>query len=391
MYNKATKYLYAGKHAKALAFYKKEPLEFKEKYLNMGNCYKQLGDLDNALKCYLRAADASLPNAEGVRGEYALAYNNLGLLSYAMGNDDDAISFYKAALKLNPMHQEAIWNHANATLRRYFSSDAPNPVDWQVGWQLYEYRFKRENGAVRISCGVLPRWDGISSGDSICVIAEQGLGDKIMFGRYIHCLRSYFKTVYVQCHPSLDVFFSDFEICRDAVGSCYVPICSLAGHFGLVSEKWLEGKFNARDFGSGLNIGCVWSGSNTHANDRNRSCPSSYFSGLAKYGNLYSLNPGARPAKNVLAIGTKDWSSTASAILGLDVVVTVDTSIVHLAGTLGVPCIMVQPVVETDFRWGLGHSDTPWYKSVVIVNHTNWDTAFSIVGKLLGEMHVRNS
>lgn len=390
MYNKATKYLYAGKNSKALAFYKKEPLDFKEKFLNMGNCYRSLGDRENALACYLKAARVDMPDAEGRRGEYGLAYNNLGLLSYANGNDQEAIDFYIAALTVNPIHYEGIWNYANALLRKYFSSDSPSATDWANGWSMYEYRFKRENGAVKISTG-LPRWNGISSGNSICVLAEQGLGDKIMFGRYIHLLKKYFKEIYVECHPSLDVFFSDFKICRVPTGEVSIPICSLAGHFGLISEKWLEGKFTARKFDSGLNIGVVWSGSTTHANDKNRSCPSSYFSALAKYGTLHSLNPSAKPAINVIPYSGDSWASTASTLLGLDVVISVDTSIVHLAGTLGVPCIMVQPKHETDFRWGLGHTDTPWYSSVRIVNHTNWDTAFSIVGKLLGEMHVRNS
>lgn len=386
MYNKATKYLYAHKYNKALAFFKKEPLEFKEKYLNMGNCYRALNDTDNALKCYLLAARERMPNAEGRYGQYALALNNLGLLSYALGKDSEALDFYTGALTINPLHYECIWNYSNALLRKYFSSDTPNADDWAKGWSMYEYRFKRENGAVRISSG-LPRWDGVSSGNSICVLAEQGLGDKIMFGRYISYLRKYFKEIYVECHPSLDVFFSDYKICRVPTGEVCIPICSLAGQFGLVPENWLEGKFNAREF-SGFNIGVVWSGSPTHANDRNRSCPSSYFSALSAYGNLYSLNPSARCGRNMVHIASNSWEETASSILGMDVVVSVDTSIVHLAGTLGVPCILVQPIQETDFRWGLGHSDTPWYKSVRIVNHTNWDVAFAEVAKILGEMNV---
>lgn len=382
MYNKGTKYLNAQKYDKALSCFKKEPLEFKEKYLNMGNCYRALDKPKEALKCYLKAADPLMPTSDSKYGEYALAYNNLGLLSYAQGNDDEAIDFYKAALRVDPLRNESIWNNANATLRKYFSSDEHDPKAWAEGWAMYEYRFKRETGAVRIDT-TLPRWNGISSGESICVLTEQGTGDKIMFGRYIKYLRKYFKKIYVQCHPSLDVFFSDFEICRDVTGECSIPICSLAGIFGLVSESWLEGKFDATDFGGDFNIGCVWSGSATHANDRNRSCYSSYFSGLSKFGKLYSLNPAANPVRGIERLPGTSWGQTASAILGLDVVVSVDTSIVHLAGTLGVPCIMLQPRMETDFRWGLGRADTLWYKSVHVVNHTNWDVAFSKVAELL--------
>lgn len=390
MYNKATKYLYNHKFEKALAFFKKEPLEFKEKYLNMGNCYRHLDDDANALKHYLLAAREDIPFSNGKRGQYDMAYNNLGLLCYAQGKDDEAIAFYRAALSLNPMYCDAIWNHGNALLRKYFSSDKPDAMDWKLGWEMYEYRFKRESGAVVVD-GCVPRWDGVSRGSSIVVLSEQGFGDKIMFGRYIHKLYDYFDTVYVQCHESLDVFFNDFTICRSVpVDAQYsIPICSLAGHFGLISEKWLEGKFSAREFSKDrLNIGVVWSGSRTHANDRNRSCSSNYFSRLADLGRLYSITPDAMAAREVCGIGSKDWSQTASTLLGLDLVVSVDTSIVHLCGTLGVPCIMIQPLKETDFRWGLGHTDTPWYSSVVVLENPGWEKAIDNVRKIIKEHNV---
>lgn len=380
-YNKGTKYLFAGNYTKALQFFKKEPLEFKEKYLNMGNCYRYFNEFEKAEKCYLLANSSDIPSANSVvRGDYTLALNNLGLLEYARGNDSLAIDYYKHALSIDPLYYDCLWNLGNATLRKYFSSEVGDAEDWKLGWSLYEYRFKRVN-PVRVD-NVLPRWDG-RSGNKIVVLAEQGHGDKIMFGRYLSHL-SLENDVYVQCHPSLDVFFSDYKIVRDPAevnDAVSVPMCSLAGHFGLVSADWLSGKFTGVGNGG---IGCVWSGSDTHANNRNRSCPSSYFSSLREYGSLYSLNPAAGSAKSIIDLKPKTWAETCSYILGLDVVVTVDTAIVHLCGTLGVPCIMVQPLVETDFRWGLGHSDTPWYESVVIVgNNNSWDDAFASVRKIL--------
>lgn len=388
-YNKGTKYLFAGNYTKALQFFKREPLEFKEKYINMGNCYRYFNDLDKAEKCYLKANAVSMPAANGgVKGEYTLALNNLGLIEYARGNDALAIDYYKRALSIDPVYYDCLWNLGNATLRSYFSSPVGNAEEWKLGWTLYEYRFKRVN-PVAISTG-LPRWDG-RNGQKIVVLTEQGLGDKIMFGRYISLLAAE-NDVYVQCHPSLDCFYDSYKIVRDCLevpDAVSIPICSLAGHFGLVDEKWLAGKFVERKF-SGFNIGCVWHGSATHANNRNRSCPSSYFSALAEYGNLYSITPDAKAAANVTALRPTEWSETASIVLGLDLVVTVDTSIVHLCGTLGVPCIMIQPLMETDFRWGLGHSDTPWYESVVIVeNNNSWDAAFAQVRKILDNVNSK--
>lgn len=384
-YNKGTKYLEKRNPLKALQFFKRSEGEFKEKFLNMGNAYRLLAQYDKAFECYLKANSPSVPFADGKYANmYTLALNNLGLLEYANGNDEDASVLYRHALTIDPLYYDALWNLGSAVLRRYFSSEVGSEEDWTIGWKLYEYRFKR-NGGKELEYAT-ERWDGISSGRKIVVLTEQGLGDKIMFGRYLPLLAKKFSEVIVQCHPSLDCFYSDYRIIRDPIeeiDAVSIPICSLAGIFGIVDERWLEGKFVAKKF-TGFNIGCVWSGSTTHLNNANRSCPSSYFTGLADLGNLYSINPGCKVPKGITDISSTSWSETASTVLGLDLVVTVDTSIVHLCGTLGVPCIMVQPLRETDFRWGLGHSDTPWYNSVVIVeNNNNWDEAFSKVRTLI--------
>lgn len=380
MYNRGTKYLQKGNYEKALQFFKKEKGEFKELYLNLGNTYRALDQHARALACYEKANDPSTISVEtGKGGEYALALNNIGLMYYGSGDDKTAISYYTRALALNPRYQDAIWNYANAVLR---------DSNCQVGWEMYEKRFTRESGAVPLD-RTLPMWDGGAVG-SICVLTEQGIGDKIMFGRYIQYLKNFASRVVVQCHPSLDEIYCDYETCRDAASSgCEVgvPICSLAGYFGIKPENWLDGKFNAKEFDRAkLNIGVVWHGSITHVNNWNRSCHSSYFSALARYGNVYSLAPDSPTARGITALEPKTWGETASTILGLDVVVTVDTSIVHLCGTLGVPCIMIQPKRETDFRWGQPGATNAWYKSVIVVPNSNWDDGFARVHELMGKL-----
>ncbi|MFI3219381.1 MAG: hypothetical protein QX189_09700 [Methylococcales bacterium] len=372
MYNRGTKYLYAGKYVKALACYKKALLtdSFKELYLNMGNTYRRLNKDDLALSCYLTAAAETTPFANGTYGKYALAINNIGLLHYALGDDNTAMDCYAAALALDPAYGEAVWNYGNAQLR---STNCLN------GWDLYEYRFNRGEGSVKIDNSV-PRWDGVSSGSEICVITEQGLGDKIMFGRYLRCLAKYFDKIVVVCHESLDCLFSDYECIRAVRGDVSIPICSLAGIFGMVSERWLDGKFLPCLL-EGKNIGIVWNGSITHANNANRSCSPHHFKSLAKYGKLWSLNP-ADSCKWIESSDATTWDQTASFILGLDLIVSVDTSIVHLAGTLGVPCLMLQPLKETDFRWGMD-VDNVWYESVKCIPNNDWDKTFAVVDGLV--------
>ena len=384
MYNRGTKYLNKGNYSKALAFFKKEPLEFKEKFLNMGNCYRGLGNLPKAVEYYLLANDEVTPFADGTRSaNYDLALNNLGMICYGQGDDATAIALYEKALLINPVYYEALWNYASAYMRTGFSG---SDISWAKGWALYEYRFKRSAGAVVVET-YLPTWDGVTTGGTIVVLTEQGIGDKIMFGRYISKLRGYFSNVIVQCHPSLDCFYSSYEICRSSIGmsGVSIPICSLARIFpNIPPANWLDGKFKPLELThERKNIGVVWSGSTTHANNANRSCPVTYFSGLSSFGRLYSLNPAVPAAKDIIKYTGKSWSDTAALVLALDVVVTVDTSIVHLCGTLGVACIMIQPLAETDFRWGHG-STTVWYPSVQIVrNPGSWETAFAEVHKLL--------
>jgi tetratricopeptide (TPR) repeat protein len=386
MYNRGTRYLEKGNYQKALQCFKKQAVthSFKELWLNMGNSYRGLMKPDKALEMYKLANDSAIPFASGAFAEnYALALNNIGLLAYACGDDETAIDHYKAALTLDPMHFDAIWNYSSALLRSTNCSS-------DTGWKAYEYRFKRSGKAVPLDLTKIV-WDGISSGRGICVQTEQGIGDKIMFGRYLQRLTEYFEFIDVVCHPSLDVFYSDYNVVRsvaESTANVTIGICSLAQwFFGTVDEKWLEGKFTARKFDAKkLNVGVVWSGSTTHANNHNRSCPSYLFSGLASSAiKLYGINPADAKAKNVEDISSKDWSSTAEAVLGLDCVVSVDTAIVHLCGTLGVPCIMIQPTWETDFRWGKEGDKNVWYESVDVIYNHGWEKSIAKVSKLLAE------
>lgn len=377
MFNRGTKYLHSGNYLKALSFFKKETREFKELYLNMGNCYKLLDNHSKAADYYLLAASDSVCFANGSYGPYPLALNNLGLMCYTLGDDVLAMEMYSTALVIDPLYGEAIWNYGNACLR------SSNCVE---GWDHYEYRFKRGAGSVRIDTS-LPTWDGQSCGDSIVVLTEQGLGDKIMFGRYLHLLRAFFKEVVIVCHESLDCVYSDYKCVRSSIGyKLSIPICSLARIFGVLENRWLDGKFSPSAISG---IGVCWNGSATHANNRNRSCSSNYFSALADIDRLYSLSPDCLAAKNITALRPKTWSETCSYLLGLKLVVSVDTSIVHMAGTLGVPCIMIQPLHETDFRWGMPravyYGNNPWYASVAVVPNTGWDNSFKTVRKLINE------
>lgn len=369
--------LAAGKGHKAISMFRKfiKETPCKEGYLNLGNAYRLIEDEKAAIDSYLLAASSDVAFANGSYGEFDLALNNLGLVSYTANHIDEAINFFKAALAINPLFGEAIWNISCAKLKGSNCS---------VGWEEHEWRFNRGDSSVKIVKG-LPIWDGVSCGDSITVQMEQGYGDKIMFGRYIHLLEKYFKKVYVMCHPSLDCFFSGYTCCRALTGSCTIPAVSLAKIFGIVD--CLEFRKNIPDVRidrPGFNIAVCWDGSPTHANNKYRSCPSGYMSNLSSFGTLHSITPSGMGGRNINGIKSETWESTIALMRGMQLVVSVDTSIVHLAGTLGIPCIMIQPRRCSDFRWGMPGDTNVWYDSVMVVdNPGTWEEAFNNVREIM--------
>lgn len=375
MFNKATRLLEAGKYSKAAQLFREQlqTNQFKECYLNLGNCYRYLNLDDRALTCYLQAANGGVPFANGSYGSYPSALNNIGLLEYSRNNLTVAQDFYRGALALDPLYGECVWNLGNCLLKESNS---------QRGWDMYEYRFNRGPGSVVVDRSI-PRWDGKVSGKSICVLTEQGIGDKIMFGRYLALLEEYFAEVIVCCHPSLNSLYKRYRCVVVPEGEFSIPLCSLPRIFGVLgATNFLSG--SRYDFGVGRHIGVVASGSQTHANNYNRSIPVYQFARFSQYGKLYGLNPADTPHKAITPLNPRSWQETIDYVLGLDLVVTVDTSIVHLAGTLGVPCIMMQPSRDTDFRWGLPGVQNPWYKSVFVVdNYNSWDTTLDNAEKLV--------
>lgn len=381
MFNKATKLLSNGKPDKAISLYKKVLADngpIREVLINLGNAYKLTHKYALAKQCYLEALKA--PTADFKFGNQMLEMplNNLGLLEYGLGNDTAAIEYYLRALKNNPKHYDAVWNYSNAYLRQCFTNHETDPAKWALGWQMYEFRFLRDTAPVKVDERV-PRWDGISRFKRIGVLAEQGQGDRIQFGRYLSLLESYGEVVVQSAPITTGLYkYDTFEDITTMGCDVSIPVCSLAGRFGFVSERWIEGP--TLDL-PGFKIGVVWSGSATHANNYNRSCSSHYFSALSKYGTIYSLNPADIAAKNVIKCTSKNWLETVPLVNAMDLIISVDTSIVHLAGSLGKECWMIQPLRETDFRWGLGRANTPWYKSVKIIENTGWDSTFARIEK----------
>ena len=385
-FNKGNKYLDKKDGEKAASFYKKsiKLAPSKEGYLNLGNAYKMLARDKEAMECYKQSLSKNVPFQGSVKFQdgYDLGYSNLGLMYYVHGKDDEAIAMYEKALKLNPNHNDSVWNMACATLRKACTRES---VDLEKAWLMYDFRFQRAK-PTPLDRSLNVFWNGVYDADSICVLAEQGFGDKLMFGRYLKDLKKHFKRIVVQCPPEMDEIFSDYEICRVAKDSgCDVafPICSLASIFGINDcGDWLRGKFEGVSRNPHeLHIAVEWQGSSTHANDAFRSVPAGYFEKLRMPGvKFYNLNPKSdRKLKNCEYIDVKSWGDSARALASMDLVISIDTSIVHLAGSVGIETWMMQPLKETDFRWGRDSMgmENVWYKNVKVFRNPNsWETVF---------------
>lgn len=386
-YNLGTKVLEKNNFKRAMAIFKQVIKDYpcKEAYTNLGNCYRAFGQDKLMFDAYEKALDPKVPFLDPESKTHLHALNNLGLAHYMYGDDDKAISLYTKAIKEKPDFWEAWWNCSTSVLRKASSGDL---TQFPKGWEMYKARFLKKPAIVLKNDNPnLVYWDTISSGESIIILTEQGIGDNIMFGRYLSLLP--FKKVYVQCDVSLEPIFSDYTCVRHASecdATVAYPICSLGECFlDIPPGDWLKGKFDVEEFDkSCFNVGIVWNGSSTHANNHNRSVPVGYFSRLSSCCTLYSLDPKFKGNKFIKPLPITSWSDTAKYINGLDLVIGVDTSVMHLCGSLGRPGWLLQPLKETDFRWGNNVSKSVWYDSIEIIqNKQDWDKVFTHVKEKL--------
>jgi hypothetical protein len=271
--------------------------------------------------------------------------------------------------------------------------------DFSRGWADYEWRLTTTRTFAQ------PQWDGGPlAGRTILLHAEQGLGDTLHFIRYAERVAAAGGNVVVECQAPLKRLLHD-SLERIPVISHGEPLPSFDVHCPLLSlprlfQTTLESiparvpyvdandalapQWRARlaDKDRHLKIGLVWAGSEAHQNDRNRSIPLATFAPLAQGPNtcIYSLQKGdaaRQAAASSAPFPLVDWTSelhdfadTAALIAQLDLIITVDTAMAHLAGALGKPVWALVPHVP-DWRWLLDRDDSPWYPTMRLFRQTN--------------------
>jgi len=356
-FNKGTKYLYARRYDKALIFFKRvlKEKKFKEVYINLGNCYRAMNMDKEAVECYGIANNLNIPTVDNkfLDTEYTMALTNLGLMAASEEDDELAVELYQRSINLSPNKNEAwdaIWNLSVTRLKQYCSNKWDNPL---LAWQLYESRFKKNPPVELYNFNKdTVFWNGIEKVDELLVLAEQGIGDKIMFGRYLSLLKEKVDKITIQTSPEMATFYKDYSTCvsnKDLNIKAAIPFCSLARIFPGVIPKgdWLADRYTPKTKNGKLEIGIVHSGHTGFLHNFTRKTHPGYFKKLEKYGNVYTLNPTEHGKLGFKSAGNTTWDETIAAINKLDLVISVDTAVVHLCGSMGMPCWVLLPTKVT--------------------------------------------
>jgi tetratricopeptide (TPR) repeat protein len=412
--------------------------DFAEAHHNLGIVLQSIGRSAEAIQASRRSLILAPHNAD--------AHVNIGDALRDSGRPDDAIAEYQAALRLKPKHPEALNNlgmvcldlgrpaeaapHFNAALaldpdyapaHRNMALVHLLAGEYDSGWAEYEWRWKTKPFARPKLPG--PLWDGEDlTGKTILIHTEQGLGDSLQFVRYLRILRDRGARVLLGCPPKLEPLLKTLPDIDQLIVEgqplpafdVHAPLLSLPHLLRLpdpqdsprppyltanpkLIEQW---KAELSELG-GFKVGINWQGSPANKKDPVRSIPLAHFLPLADVPgvHLISLQKGfgreqlsnAERGDRILDLGSRldestgPFMDTAALLHGLDLLITADTAVAHLAGALNRP-VWVALSKAPDWRWRLSGETTPWYPSMRLFRQTTlgeWEDVFTCIASEL--------
>jgi tetratricopeptide (TPR) repeat protein len=376
---------------------------------NLGNTYLEQDRLEEAVACLCRAL--------ALRPDYAEAHISLGNALHGQGRFSDALACFRRACSIQPNDASA---HVNAACMLLLAGE------FSAGWAEYEWR--RQGEVVALRGQAIPAWRGQRlRGETILLHCEQGLGDSIQFIRYARAVKDQGAQVVLYCPPALERLFEGVagidHICphgRDLPACDYhVPLLSLPFLFDTLLEtipcdipyiearadssaRWAERLRLCR----GLKVGLVWAGNpridqpNAHQIDRRRSMRLRDFAPLADLPDIQfvslqkgvSADQATQPPPGLALTDfmseVTDFADTAGLVANLDLVIGVDTSIIHLAGAMGKPVWMLSRF-DGCWRWLLERQDSPWYQTLRLFRQPAIGDWQSVVANVTGALRQR--
>lgn len=443
-YNLGCVYNKVKRHKEAIACYRealRHKPEFAEAGYNMGIAFQELGMDEEAIVCY-RATLAQNP-------ALAEPYMNLGSLQQKKGENDAAMESFREAIRLRPDSAEAWcsqgslfksmrrYEEALDSFRRAIAIDADLAEahwnlatlllmrgDYEQGWKEYAWR-SRVRGLEGIHRKYEePLWQGEDiAGRTILIHTEQGMGDAIQFIRYVRLVAEKGAKVIVEGPGELAGLFSGVAGVHDFISrgnplpmvDLQCPLMTLPLLFkttiatipkevpyisvdGGLLRKWRD-RIGA---GQGkVRVGLVWSGNPQHEEDKKRSLPFSTLSRLTglRTAEFFSLQKGPAAAEVKTSPNgiefvdyseeLEDFTDTAALIANLDLIISVDTAVAHLAGAIGKTVWTLLPFTP-DWRWMLDREDSPWYPSMKLfrqLSEGDWEGVLSRVRAELEGYH----
>lgn len=405
-----------------------------------GVCLSKLDRLDEALASSSKALALAPDDVENL--------DNVGLVLHRLGRDGEALTYFDRAIALNPASPHPLYNRARSLLALLRLDEAMAALDqviaiapdfagahwnmaltqllrgnFQDGWALRE----RE----RTGLGIFidrkfeqPQWVGEApiAGKTILLHSDEGLGDTIQYVRYVKRVAQLGARVILEVDDPVRALVSAVEgaaVCLPRTGielpdfDLHCPLSALPLAFKTRLETipsevpylpappdrlrqiWEE-RLGPRDK---MRVGLVWSGRPTHGNDRQRSMPLRTMCRLLDVdARFFSLQKDPRPDDRLTLLERPDiidltghladFTDTAAMIACLDLVITVDTSVAHLAGALARPTWIMLPYAP-DYRWLLDRDDSPWYPTVRLFRQTATRDYAEVLDRVRGELKAR--
>ena len=348
--------------------------------IEAGNQHRASNEPEKALQCY---AMAFVQDPDS-----AAAFNNYGNVMREIGRPESAVPFLQQAAILDPKNVTAHFNLAVTYLLM---------GDYQRGWPQYEHRWDYEHLAGTEPKFSQPRWRGEDIRDkTVLIVGEQGHGDNIQFCRFIYNLHAMGARVKLQVTDGMIPLLNTSNFMEWVGGytddpgefDMWVPIMSIPGILGITLDNLppIQSYLNAlpnlsRDWQERLGpkhrmrVGFSWSGRRDAWLNQHKGVPFPVILEMIRANPQYEWINLQVDATDDEELALSDagvtrypgtiasFADTAALMMHLDVVISVDTAITHLAGSLGRPVWVMLNAYATDWRWLLKRDDSPWYSS----------------------------